>query len=222
MLPFPGRDGLGVRVAVIDSGVNPRHPHISRIAGGVSIGSNAEIEEGTFLDVMGHGTAVMAAIQDKAPAAEYFAVKVFHTALRTSSLCLLRAMEWAIENRMDVVNLSLGTPNSGRAEEFRSLAARGPALVAARDADGSACYPGCLPEVFGVALDPECPRDLYRVADGVYYASGFPRPIPGVSPARNLQGISFAVANMTGFIARALEGRTAETLRAELSTASAP
>jgi subtilisin family serine protease len=194
MLPFPDRSGSGVRIAVIDSGVNPRHPHIR----GVSDTSN--------MDVLGHGTAVMAAIQEKAPGAEYFAVKVFDRELRTSSGKLLEAIEWCIENRMDVVNMSLGTPNSGRAEEFRVLAGRGPLLVAACDAGGVACYPGCLDEVIGVALDPLLDRNSYRVEGDIYYASGYPRPVPGVPVERNLQGISFAVANMTGFIARAMEG----------------
>jgi hypothetical protein len=31
-------------------------------------------------------------------------------------------------------------------------------------------------------------------------ASGYPRPIPGVPPERNLKGISFAVANATGLL----------------------
>ena len=39
----------------------------------------------------------------------------------------------------------------------------------------------------------------------VFFASGYPRSIPGVAPERNLNGISFAVANMTGFVARAAE-----------------
>jgi hypothetical protein len=32
-------------------------------------------------------------------------------------------------------------------------------------------------------------------------ASGYPRPIPGVDPDRNLKGLSFAVANVTGVLA---------------------
>jgi len=56
-------------------------------------------------------------------------------------------------------------------------------------------------------LDWDCPRDSYRsslLPDGrtLYHASGFPRPIPGVAPERNLKGISFAVANVTGLIAK--------------------
>src|SRR5271155_270192 len=120
-----------MRIAVIDSGVNPRHPHITSLAGGVSMG-----REGPFTDTLGHGTAVMAAIQEKAPQAEYFAVKLFHEELRASTDELLQALEWTIENGMDLVNLSLGTRNSKRAGDFEGIVARGIKIVAARDVDG--------------------------------------------------------------------------------------
>src|SRR5215813_9402704 len=88
-LPFPGASGLGVKVAVIDSGVNPGHPHISGVTGGVSILGPADMEEDRYIDVLGHGTAVMAAIQEKAPQAQYYAVKVFHNSLRATTPTLL-------------------------------------------------------------------------------------------------------------------------------------
>ena len=56
-------------------------------------------------------------------------------------------------------------------------------------------------------------------------ASGYPRPIPGIPNERNLQGISFAVANMSGFAARALEGlpgHSAAALRRALMGHSTP
>src|SRR5262249_61049386 len=87
-------------------------------------------------------------------------------------------------------------------------AVRGLLIVSARDDEGVRWLPGSLPGVVPVQLDWNCPRDEYRVADvngvPVFRASGFARPIPGVPPERNLNGISFAVANMTGFIARLL------------------
>ena len=43
-------------------------------------------------------------------------------------------------------------------------------------------------------------------------ASGYPRPIPGVPPERNLKGLSFAVANASGFLALAIEGQTLGSL----------
>jgi len=67
-------------------------------------------------------------------------------------------------------------------------------------------------EVAGVLLDRHCARDEMRLSidsDGtpVFCASGLPRPIPGVPAERNLSGISFAVANVSGFFARCLEAR---------------
>ena len=66
--------------------------------------------------------------------------------------------------------------------------------------------------------------DEYRVSRvggaPIFCASGFPRPLPGVPVARNLSGISFAVANMTGFVARAcqdLQERSVEKLISALT-----
>jgi subtilisin family serine protease len=212
---FTGFSGLGVKVAVIDSGVYPGHSHIGAVAGGVAITRHGEVEtgEGAFLDRLGHGTAVTAAIQEKAPGADCFAVKVFDDALRTTGTALLAAIDWCVDAGMDIVNLSLGSTNLRHEAAFGQAAERaraaGVLLVAARSADGVACYPGRLDTVLGVELDWDCPRDglTWRVLDGapVIHASGFPRPIPGVEPRRNLYGVSFAVANVTGLAARAWE-----------------
>jgi hypothetical protein len=76
-----------------------------------------------------------------------------------------------------------------------------------------------------VQLDPGCPRHEYRAIDAggsiVFRASGFPREIPGVHPERNLNGISFAVANMTGFVAQARERLGAGSFDAIVSALAA-
>jgi subtilisin family serine protease len=210
---FRGRTGQGIRVAVIDSGVHAAHPHIAGVAGGVTIGPD-QLEENSYVDILGHGTAVMAAIKEKAPAADYFAVRVFQSALRTSVDVLQRAIEWCIDHHMHVINLSLGTVNPSHAERFASLVSRaserGVILVSANDVDGTPALPGSLPEVIGVGLDWDWPRESYsskRTSDGATFAaSGYPRSLPSVPREKNLHGISFAVANMTGFVVRACEG----------------
>jgi subtilisin family serine protease len=209
--PFAGFTGRGVRVAVIDSGVHAAHPHIGGVAGGVTIGQDSD--ENDYTDVIGHGTAVMAAIKEKAPDAEYFAVRVFYSSLRTTVDLLLRGIEWSIANRMDVINLSLGTTNPAHRERFAPIIARtlgkGPVLVSARDVDGTPALPGSMPGVIGVELDWDCPRDAYYcvpVAERLAIrASGYPRSLPGVPRSKNLHGISFAVANAAGFVVRACE-----------------
>ncbi len=194
-------------MATIDSGVNPTHPHVQPIAGGVHISEAGE--DDCYIDVLGHGTAVAGAIREKAPHAEIYAVKVFDRQLVTSGQILLRALDWCLERRIDLINLSLGTGNEHYVPAFEERIARaqrmGTRIVAAFEMNGQRAFPGSLDGVAGVLLDNTCPRNEFRerAVEGrtVYAAAGFPRDIPGLPPSRNLQGISFAVANITGFLA---------------------
>ena len=205
--------GKGVRVAVVDSGVHAAHPHVGGVAGGVAIGSDGS-EADDYVDWLGHGTAVTAAIREKAPAAELFAVKVFGDRLATSCGALVRGIEWAAEHEARLVNLSLGTSNPAHearlAAVVKRAAEQGALVVSARHSDGVRWLPGSIRGAIGVLLDWSCSRHSVRLGidhqgNPAFLASGFPRPIPGVSPARNLGGISFAVANVTGVLARLLE-----------------
>jgi subtilisin family serine protease len=203
-----------VRVAVIDSGVHADHPHVGGVAGGVAIDDQGR-EHDDYVDRLGHGTAVTAAIKEKAPDAELYAVRVFDRALSTRMATLVHAIDWAARAGMHLANLSLGTSNAEHEAVLRDAVVRASAagltIVAARDDEGVRWLPGSLAGVIPVQLDWTCPRGEYRVAhvdgDIVFRASGYPRPIEGVPPERNLHGISFAVANMTGFVARACTER---------------
>jgi hypothetical protein len=199
-----------MKVGVIDSGVFASHPHVNGVAGGVGIALDG-CEESDYTDRLGHGTAVTAVIREKAPQAEVFAVKIFYDSLATRIGPLMAALDWCTRNGMDLVNLSLGTNNPAHAprliEAVNRLRASGGMLIAAGEDDGVRWLPGSLPGVAAVELDWSCPRDEYRTfarADGtmVHRASGLPRPAPGIPPERNLKGLSFAVANVTGLLAR--------------------
>jgi subtilisin family serine protease len=199
-----------VRIAVVDSGVHARHPHVNGVAGGVSITPDGR-EEAEYIDRLGHGTAVTAVIREKAPKAEIYAVKVFHDSLATRIETLVHALDWSARNGMNLINLSLGTDNPLHevvlSAAVERLAGQGIKLIAAFEDAGVRWLPGSIAGVLPVVVDWDCPRDSYRTSllpDGrtLYHASGFPRPIPGVAPERNLKGISFAVANVTGLLAR--------------------
>jgi subtilisin family serine protease len=210
-----------VSVAIIDSGVNPNHPHVNGVAGGVGISPDGKVLSTDYLDYIGHGTAVAGAIREKVPDAALYAVKVFDRALTTEAGAIIRALEWAIERECKVINLSLGTLNMDHRQEFERVVelaqSREVALVAAFKMSGQISLPGSLPTVIGVEGDPDCPRDSFRavfpggnaiepeVSPYYFIASTYPREIPGVPRERNLNGISFAVANMTGFVARAIQ-----------------
>lgn len=208
------RSGRGVRIAVVDSGIHARHPHVGGLAGAVAFDDDG-LPVADVVDRLGHGTAVAAAIHEKAPDAEIHVVKVFDETLSTTVLALRGALEWAGEAGIHLVNLSLGTAKAEHegvlAPVVAELAFAGCLVVSARHDRGRTWWPGSLPTAVGVALDREIPRDAMVLEPGAeglrVRASGYPRPIPGVHPDRNLRGVSFAVANATGLLARALEGR---------------
>jgi subtilisin family serine protease len=197
-----------MRIAVIDSGVFPAHPHIvaERLLPGVMIGADGTIDagDGAAVDRLGHGTAVTAAIQELAPAADILPIRVFREGLRASAMALSTAIIWAAGQGADLINCSLGTANPAHADRFAQavLAAGRTRIVApVEGADGAPCWPGQCADVIGVRLDWDLPRGTMRVVDGVHFACGYPRPIPGVEPRRNLHGISFATAQVCGLIA---------------------
>ena len=202
-----------VRIAVIDSGVFPGHPHIlaERLLPGVAIAADGAIDagDGATIDRLGHGTAVAAAIQELAPTAEILPIRVFRDGLRASALALTTAIVWAAEQGADVINCSLGTTNPAHAALFaQAVRAAGVARIVAPAAgpDEAPCWPGQCDGVIAVRLDWDLPRGTVRVIDGVHFATGYPRPIPGVAMRRNLHGVSFATAQVSGWIAAALPG----------------
>ncbi len=205
------RTGRGVRVAVVDSGIHVGHPHVRRIKGGIALVGEDPLD---LTDRLGHGTAVTAAILEKAPDVEVHVVKIFASELATGADTLVRAIEWSATNDIRLVNLSLGTANAAREgilrDAVRAAAAAGTVVIAAREHEGVRWYPGSLDDVVPVLLDWSCPRDTIRIEQEprtVLRASGLPRPIPGVPPERNLRGISFAVANVTALITLVLQDR---------------
>ena len=210
--------GDGVLVAVVDSGIYAGHPHVGTIRGGVCLVPGDDEQDS--IDRIGHGTAVSAAIREKCPRCELLAVKVFDRQLATNAAVLARAIEWSADVGARLINLSLGTANAAHAALLDAAVERakraGAIVVSARQSDGVKWLPGSLPSVAAVEVDWTLERDELEVLgdahDAVFRASGYPRPIPGVPRERNLSGISFAVANVTGFLARALDGRPFATV----------
>ncbi|MCA9736881.1 MAG: S8 family serine peptidase [Gemmatimonadota bacterium] len=209
-----GRTGRGVRVVVVDSGVNPWHPHVRAVAGGVDVRADGTLGE-DWIDRLGHGTAVCAAIKQHAPDAELWVARVFEDRLATRIDVLVRALEWAMAQEPHLVNLSLGTATAAHRSAFEPVltraSAQGTLVVSADVHDGREWLPGTLPQAVGVRVAPALPQGsvcLHTLADGGVRAEavGLPRPIPGVPAALNLHGISFAVATTTGALARVLEG----------------
>ena len=214
MTPAAGAaDRPALLVGVIDSGVHADHPHIGAFAAGASFDRCGHTTS-DCVDRLGHGTAVAAAIQDLAPGVRICPLKVFDRRLDAPVDTLVAAIDWAAQHALPLVNLSLGTADRAHAETLAGAVGRahaaGTVIVAAGSDAGIDWLPGSLggDGLVRVELDWSCPRGTHTAGGAgsgpVFRTCGYPRPIPGVDPERNLKGLSFAVANVTGIAARAM------------------
>jgi len=195
-----------VRIAVLDSGVHAGHPHIGNLGEGVHIAADGEAYD--TVDRLGHGTAIAAVIHHLAPDAEIIPVKIFDRSLSTNLSIIVRAVNWCLKNKIQVINLSLGTTNSTYRETFAEMNASahqaGSVIVSAYRMGEVQLLPGSMPGVVGVIADERCDPLEYSVhtlgGKVVFGALPFPREIPGVPRQANLNGVSFAVGRVSAQI----------------------
>ena len=111
-----GIDGTGIKIAIIDTGVDFNHPDLFGWGpdGKVVGGYNFIQEDQLPLDTNGHGTQVAGVIAADgqavgiAPKAKILAYKVSEDGEGVSSELITRAIEKAIEDGADIINISLG------------------------------------------------------------------------------------------------------------------
>jgi subtilisin len=121
-----GATGKGVRVCILDSGIEPDHPSVGEIAGAVVMAvdedGNGIATEDTEGDLCGHGTACAGIVRSLAPEAEIYSVRVLGAGFTGSGKVLLAGLKWAVEQGYDVINMSLSTTKRPLAEVLHELA----------------------------------------------------------------------------------------------------
>ncbi|MBI5364739.1 MAG: hypothetical protein HZA53_16305 [Planctomycetes bacterium] len=210
---------MTVRIVLVDSGVHAEHPHVrehgrvvasSTFRGPDERGVVTRDDDAPGTDELGHGTAAAEAILDLARGAEIVSLRVFERAPVCPFERVLAALRHALELDARFVNLSLGPPDERWREELERLgaefAARGITVVSPAAERGLPMVPGALADFTGVLVDARRPRDTPELrasgARSYWFASPYPRDLPGLARARNLAGVSMAAANVTGFLAR--------------------
>lgn len=155
-----GSDGAGVRVAVVDSGVEDGHPLVGRVDGAMVVQDSPDSDEKQVVaqphpDLYGHGTAIAGSIRALAPACEIWSVQVLGPSLKGRAGALVAAIRWVVEQRFDVVNLSLSTGSSAWFGPLQDLMDDaffgGTVAVCAVNNVFSATYPSQFASVISVA-----------------------------------------------------------------------
>jgi subtilisin family serine protease len=200
--------GRGIKIAVIDSGIEARHPDL---AGQLVV--NRNFVAGRPGAIEQHGTGVAGIIAAKAnnglgitgvaPEARILGLRACWQPNNSRAVCdsfsLVKALYFAIDQKADVINMSLSGPDDRLLRQLVDLALeRGSAVVAAFDrrrADGG--FPASVLGVIAVSDSAVAPARGH-----VYIAPG--RDIPTTQPGDRwflVNGSSYAAAHVSGLVA---------------------
>jgi len=213
---WPVTDGHGVKVGIIDTGIDLTHPDLAaNIAGGY----NATNPKLSPADDHGHGTHVagtIAAVYDSkgvvgvAPKASLYAVKALDRNGSGNVSDIVAAIDWAVQNHMQVVNMSLGSPQESEAIAQAVLAAynNGVTVVCAAGNDsGAVNYPAAGKGALAISAS--------NISDKIAYFSSRGPQIKFIAPGvdiystipngyEKMDGTSMASPHVAGLAALAV------------------
>jgi subtilisin len=212
---FGDGTGRGLRIAIIDSGVEGDHPAVGgRLVESVAVerrGDDWDVVATAAVDLVGHGTACAGIIHALAPEAELVSIRVLGPDNRGNGGAFATGIQWAIEaSGASVANLSL----SSRSETFFGILHEladeayfhNMLLVSAANNVSTASYPSLFSSVVSVAAHDMSSADcwLYNPAPPVEFgAYGLNVDVAWRGGTRMVvTGNSFAAPHIAGYAAR--------------------
>ena len=210
--------GVGVSVAIVDSGVDASHPDLEgKILESVEArldGKRIVFDPSTAGDSAGHGTACAGIVTTVAPGSLIYSIKVLGAEGLGDGRAFLAGLEYAINKRYQVINLSLGTTKPQFFAPLHDLLDRayqaGCVVVAAANNLPQPSFPS----VFSSSLISVVKSsETNPLSFGFNFGDVIELTAPGVNVRtawpnggyRNLTGNSFACPHIVGVIARLLE-----------------
>lgn len=208
-----------MRIAIVDSGIDPNHPRLASCQlNGVAVLKDAngsfEYQESSQ-DALGHGTAIASIIHKHIPDAQLIGVKIFEDALTADEKTVIAAVKWCLDNDVDVINLSLGIITDNPTPELSQVCEQaylqGKVIIAATHYDASVyCFPADFPYVLRVNSGNIKKSDDYGVATNnknstEFLAKGSIQRVAWKDQTFNVvNGSSYACAHFTGIVAKHL------------------
>jgi subtilisin family serine protease len=208
-----GSTGAGVRVGIIDSGLETDHPRLrGRVVQSVAVemvDGEPRVVADESGDLYGHATACAGIIIGLAPEVELVSVRVLGANLSGKGTAFAAGLEWAIDQEIDVLSLSLSSKSEALFPVFHDLVDkayfRGVPLVSAANNVPAASYPSLFSSVFSVAAhgEPDPWRLYYNPAPPVEFGAwGVDVPIAWKDGGSTVAtGNSFAAPHVAGMVA---------------------
>lgn len=215
-VPNKKYSGKGVKVAVMDSGIDIHNDLNTK----KWVDFSEKVEGYKPLDSTGHGTNIAGIIgaQDNkygivgiANKADLYSVKVLDEDNAASISTIIKAIEWCIENKVDVINMSFGVNKDSEALRNAIKRAYENNIVLIASA-GNNCstvqYPAKYEEVISVgSVDPKLEKSSFSSLEepDVYAPGEGAKTLGYLGSYEEVDGSSIAAAHVSG-VAAALKG----------------
>jgi subtilisin len=209
-----GSTGAGVRVGIVDSGLETSHPRLAgRVVQSVAVelveDGDPRIVPDDSGDLYGHATACGGIILGLAPDVELVSIRVLGADLRGKGAAFAAGLEWAIDQGLNVLNLSLSSKSEALFPVFHDLVDRayfkGVAIVSAANNVPAPSYPSLFSSVFSVAAhgEPDPMRLYYNPTPPVEFGAwGVDVPMAWKDGGSTVAtGNSFAAPHVAGMVA---------------------
>ena len=220
-------DGSGIKIGILDTGLDTQHPDLIDTMGQVKSRTcfltGAARPDPDPTDPASHGTPVAWIIHQLAPGAELHMLRALGAGRRGNAGAFEAALRYAIEQKFDVINLSLGLErfDSNWKARFVDMVDRayyqGAILVAAASNHSDWILPGSLSSLISVDMDffedplsvrPRSKKQLlfgpkphiWLDARGTMVKA----PRAGTGEQFFYTGTSYAAPHVTGLVARLL------------------
>jgi len=208
--------GRGVTVAIVDSGIERDHPAVGgRLVRSVRVDLVGDevliVDDADAGDVVGHGTACAGIVHALAPEADLVSVRVLGPDSRAKGIAFAHALDWVIQERIHVANLSLSSRSEALFATFHDLVDRAYfanclLVCSASNVPGQESYPSLFSSVISVAAHdiPEPSTYFYNPRPPVEFGAwGVAVPVAWSGSGSTVAtGNSFAAPHITGLLAR--------------------
>jgi len=214
-------DGAGIKVAIIDSGVEILHPLLQGLSVSddlafVKSGPQLKVVDGKGIDQYGHGTAIASIIHRVAPAASIGSFQVLNERLGSTSDVIAFAVREAIARGYHLLSCSFGCPGTERyllryKEWIDEAYLHGVHIVSACNNNNVAVkeWPAYFPSVIAVNMAKSPEATLFyrrggRMVEFAAHGTDLELPWLGGKTIKGVSGSSYAAPLVAGLLARLL------------------
>lgn len=191
-----------IKVGVVDSGFSAHQQSWVADSAAFVMQDNSLWMADAEPDQLGHGSHIIDTIHQVAPDTCFYLAQVFQERFTTSTGQVSAAIDWLVEQEVDVINMSLGLRQDRESlrDSIQAALNAGIVICASSPAKGDPVYPAAYPGVFRMTGDARCAAEEWSYLETEYADfGGYVKSADGQQA-----GASMGTARMCGHVCNLL------------------